>query len=121
MPYQVMNYFQPKETRCKCGCGLDITAEMLVRLNDIRAVWGKPLVITSGARCVKHNATIGGAKASKHISGTAVDFAATPEFKKWISDRLDLLNVWIEDPAFTPTWVHVQILPPPGTPRIFKP
>ena len=47
---------------------------MLVqKLQTIRTVYDTPLRITSGYRCVKHNAAVGGAKSSKHLYGIAAD------------------------------------------------
>lgn len=39
----------------------------------LRAELKKPIIITSGMRCKKHNAAEGGAKASKHLTGEAAD------------------------------------------------
>lgn len=39
---------------------------------------GRPLIITSGARCDKHNKAVGGAIKSQHIEGLAVGIKVTP-------------------------------------------
>jgi len=46
------------------------TAEMLER---IRATLGHPIVITSGYRCPKLNAAVGGVTSSDHTTGQAAD------------------------------------------------
>ncbi len=38
-----------------------------------REAWGKPVNISSGYRCVKHNKTVGGVDLSLHIFGGALD------------------------------------------------
>lgn len=42
-------------------------------LERLRVKLGRPVVITSGHRCAKHNAKEGGAQNSQHIYGKAVD------------------------------------------------
>jgi len=41
----------------------------------LRAALGRPLVITSGYRCAKHNAEVGGEPMSPHRYGLALDIA----------------------------------------------
>lgn len=66
--------FTRNEFQCSCGCSAQIVDEMLVqKLQTIRTVYDTPLKITSGYRCVKHNAAVGGAKSSKHLYGIAAD------------------------------------------------
>ncbi len=65
--------FNRSEFACKCGCGADhIEPRLVMQLQMFRDVTG-PLVITSGVRCRKHNAAVGGAPNSAHLSGLAVD------------------------------------------------
>lgn len=68
-------YFQPHETQCRCGCGMDIKPELLIQLNFARQVAGVPFSITSGARCSDRNKKIGGNPNSAHTRGLAVDIA----------------------------------------------
>ena len=70
-----MNYFEKRETQCPCGCGLDITDELRDKLNVAREKLGIPIIITSGARCKKHNKEVGGSKTSSHLKGLAIDIA----------------------------------------------
>ena len=41
----------------------------------LREAWGKPLTITSGYRCARHNAEVGGVPNSRHMRGLAADVA----------------------------------------------
>lgn len=113
------NYFSASETSCKCGCGLDVKPELRDKLNQIREGYGKPISLNCGARCPAHNASVKGAPKSAHIEGLAADMKRTPELLDYVTKHLESLNVWIEDPAATPTWIHVQIRPAKS--RIFKP
>jgi uncharacterized protein YcbK (DUF882 family) len=98
-------------------------ADLMGRINIIRAAYGKSLVVSSGYRPPTQNAAAGGAKNSTHMSCQAVDFAdPNGEFKKWCLDNFDLIKkvgLYMEDPAFTPTWVHLQTRPTKNNP--FKP
>lgn len=113
------NYFSPSETKCKDGCGLDITPAMLAKANEIREAYGHEMIVNCGARCPTHNKSVGGAPKSSHVEGNAIDFKQTPKLLEYVLANLDKHNIWIEDPAATSTWIHIQIRPSPT--RIFKP
>jgi zinc D-Ala-D-Ala carboxypeptidase len=68
-----LKYFKDDEFKCKCGCGFDITFPFKMALDMAREEAGVPFVINSGARCIKHNEKVGGAKNSAHLRGLAVD------------------------------------------------
>lgn len=119
-----MKYFRDNETDCNCGCGLNISLEMAEKLDLIRDCWGAPLLVTSGARCRKYNASINGAPGSAHITGQAVDIVPikpkkVSDLHKFLVENADTLDIWIEDPAYTATWAHVSIRP--TATRVFKP
>lgn len=44
------------------------------RLEQVRAIFHKPVIITSGYRCPELNVAVGGAKDSAHMYGRAADF-----------------------------------------------
>jgi len=119
-----MNYFKPEETRCKCRrkeCSADIAPVMLDKLNEIRAEYGKPITILSGARCAPHNKAIGGATKSAHIEGKAADLKRDDDLLTFIMARLDRYNIRLEDPDVTSSWIHIDLRPPFKGKRIFKP
>jgi hypothetical protein len=49
----------------------------LDKLQALRDRLGKPLIVRSAYRSPEHNRTVGGARASKHMDGTAFDIAGT--------------------------------------------
>lgn len=70
-----IRYFKQNEFTCKCGCGLNRIDLRLVKiLDEIREHFGRPVIVTSGCRCVKHNAKEGGVQGSRHVLGKAADF-----------------------------------------------
>lgn len=78
--WKTIKYFTPEEFKCKCGgkyCnGYPAKVqEKLVRLeDDVREHFGRPAHNSSGLRCEKHNAKVGGVAGSRHRLGKAVDF-----------------------------------------------
>lgn len=72
-----------------------------------------------------NEATSNAASGSKHLSGQAADIPdAGRVLASWCVDHLDSLEeigLWMEDPRWTPTWVHVQIVPPRSGKRVFVP
>lgn len=99
-------------------------SRLLTALNKFRAAYGKPMLVTSGYRPGKYNKAAGGAKKSAHLTLEACDFS-DPEGKlaSFCIQNLKLLaecGLWMESPAKTKGWVHLQIRSVPGV-RIFEP
>lgn len=72
-------FFKESEFRCKCGkCeGLPDKMppdELIDTLLIIREHFNSGIIIRSGYRCKAHNEKVGGAPASRHLAGDAVDF-----------------------------------------------
>jgi uncharacterized protein YcbK (DUF882 family) len=69
-----IKYFTDEEFTCPCGCGITLVSQLLAsRLDRARDLYGKPIVINSGFRCITHNADVGGKVSSSHRRGLAVD------------------------------------------------
>lgn len=74
-------HFSLAELACKCGCGGESKPEILANvarvalmLERVRvAIGNKPIRITSGYRCPKHNKAEGGKPQSLHLTGRAAD------------------------------------------------
>ena len=70
-------YFTSVEFYCNCGkCNSSayLNPKLITYLDEMRIHFGKPVVITSGIRCKKYNATLPGAsKTSQHLKGNAAD------------------------------------------------
>ena len=96
-------------------------SKLLIAVNKLRTLYGKPMIVSSGYRPGKYNVAAGGAKGSSHLSCEAVDFKdADKALKTWITvDILEECGLYMEHPDHTPTWLHVQIRPTQN--RIFKP
>ena len=71
--------FTENELKCRCGCGrLNYDNEFLIRVQAYRYMLKRPMIVTSGGRCVKHNKAVGGEPTSCHEcetkKATALDF-----------------------------------------------
>lgn len=82
--------------------------------------------VSSGWRPASVNdATANAARSSRHLTAEAVDLPdADRTLAEWCVDNLDVLGeigLWMEDPRWTPTWVHVQTVPPGSGKLVFIP
>ena len=69
-----MKWFKRSEFACKCGCGFDtVDFELVEILDAIRLYFEKPVIVTSGCRCLKWNTASGGSSGSQHMLGRAAD------------------------------------------------
>ena len=95
-------------------------------LQPIRDAWGQPIVVTSGYRCPKLNAAVGGVKGSQHLLGQAADIkAANPAdngklfacIKRLVQAKKINVGqlIWEYGSKTNPRWVHVSL------PRMSKP
>lgn len=81
----------------------------------------------SGWRPPSLNATTPGAsRTSLHMTGQAIDLNdPTGDLASWCARNaptvLTDLGLWMEHPAATPGWVHLQTKPPRSGARIFRP
>ncbi len=66
-------HFRLSEFACRCCHHVCIDGRVPILLEGLRAMVGKPIFINSAYRCPSHNKAVGGAKASKHMDGTAID------------------------------------------------
>lgn len=88
---QVSKHFKDAEFACKCGkCGLSyVNPNLIIVLEDVREHFGQPVIITSGRRCVEHNKAVGGAPASKHVTGDASDIKVKNVSPNDVADYLE--------------------------------
>ncbi|MEW6489988.1 MAG: D-Ala-D-Ala carboxypeptidase family metallohydrolase [Thermodesulfobacteriota bacterium] len=84
MSERLSENFRRAEFACRCGCGAaEVDPALVSRLQDLRRRLGRPLVVTSGVRCAAHNAAVGGAQASEHLTGQGVDVRAVSPREKY--------------------------------------
>jgi hypothetical protein len=67
--------FSPAEIACRGTGKLLINRPALDKLQALRNLLGKPLIVRSAYRSPEHNRAVGGATRSKHMDGAAFDIA----------------------------------------------
>lgn len=76
-------HFSREEFDCMCGCGAaNVDQALIDGLEELRSLLAAPITITSGVRCKRHNANVGGSPKSQHVLGKAADITVrgyTPE------------------------------------------
>ncbi len=108
-------HFQDSEFYCKCSrpqCSGKRAPhpELLQRLERIRQLYRKPLVILSGVRCVEQNAAVGGVKDSEHLTGEAADIACTESAARMALVKFALLAD-VRRIGIGKTFLHLGISP----------
>lgn len=73
------------------GSGINMHPEFLERIDEVRRVFGKPMVINSGYRTIYQNQAVNGSLRSSHLDGLAVDVRCTNS-----RDRFDLIEAFLE-------------------------
>lgn len=92
----------------------------MVMMENIRSVLGdKPIIMTSGYRCLALNAAIGSASTSDHVKAYAVDFKCPAfgspyEVAKHLSTRIDSLGIGQLIHEFG-SWIHCSTRTPSKT------
>lgn len=137
----IENYFMGRDISHSDKCTADIrenaanTVELVNRLLDSAALDGvQPAVdpgtqsfVGSGWRPRSVNeATSNASATSKHLTGHACDLRDTADraLAKWClanPNAMKRIGLWMEDPRWTPTWVHLQTLPPGSGKRVYIP
>ena len=85
--------FSKLEIMCSCSCGADKISPVLIeKLQKVRNIIGRPIIITSRVRCEFYNVSIKASMNSSYIPddhgiGNAVDIACTNS-----KDRYELVE-----------------------------
>jgi hypothetical protein len=133
-------YWMGRDTKyaVELTAGIRLNAEdLLDRVNRLLAMaaeegiapaeneYGSP--VASGWRpSAVNDKTANAAAASKHMTGEGIDLRDNRPraFARWCLrhlNELEDLGLWMEDPRWTPTWVHLQMVPPRSGNRVYVP
>ena len=103
--------FDSSEFTCGCGCGYDdIDSKLVDKLQMLRDLVGKPIIITSGYRCPAYNKKISGYSNSPHLTGEASDIQVkgmSPVTLAIIANRIPYIRLGIYS-----SHLHIDIRPP---------
>ena len=100
--WSVYKHFTRGEFACKCGCGqAAMQSDFMGRLQSLRMIWGKPMIITSGYRCANHPSERTKAQpgTGTHSQGIAADIGISG------ADAISLLRLAL-DANFTGVGVN---------------
>jgi len=104
---------------------LDNAMVTVERVNKLLNLFGQDRKITSGYRTAAINTAAGGAKKSNHMLCKACDLEDRDgALDAWCManlKHLESIGLWLEHPDATPTWCHVQTVPPRSNSRVFNP
>jgi len=100
--------------------------ETVEKVNQLLLAFGESRKINSGWRPPAVNSnTPGAALRSKHMTCQACDLEDSEgDLDEWCMDHLDVLSgigLWMEHPASTKGWCHVQTVSPRSGKRVFYP
>ena len=98
---------------------------LLSRVNALMALCGFKTTVNSGWRPPAYNATIPNASpTSKHMTMQAIDLADTGQIAAYLNENRQILKdhgLWMEHPASTRGWCHLQSVPPKSGNLVFYP
>lgn len=78
-----IEYFHRSEFKCQCGgkyCNgypAEPKKKLVQTADRVRKHFGAAALVSSGVRCSRHNADVGGVSNSRHLYGKAMDFCIT--------------------------------------------
>ena len=82
-----IRFFKEEEFMCPCCGKMAMNKELIYRLEALRGLVNKPIIVTSGYRCEKHNLDVGGSKNSFHLRGEAVDIKCIDSLDRFLHLR----------------------------------
>lgn len=76
-------------------------------LDELRQMYGKPIIITSGYRCPALNKAVGGKINSQHVKGQAADLKWDEDLLKFIVRNYHYDQLISEESKRT-KWIHIS-------------
>ena len=109
-----IKYFKRQEFACPCPrCGgfpVEPKQLLVEKCDEVREHFGKPMTISSGVRCQKHNDELSGSVPnSRHVQGKAVDFAVSGVSGSKVKAYVDTLPGIRYSYIISGNWVHMDI------------
>ena len=101
--------FDDSEFFCPCCGESNISPALILKLQSLRDLVGKPIHITSGYRCHSYNKRIRGADNSPHLEGLASDIQVSgmaPTTLAILADRIKYIRIGIYEKH-----LHIDVKP----------
>lgn len=103
-------HFRRRELACPCCGELGLDPLLLVGLEWLRRLVGKPVSINSAFRCPAHNASVGGLPDSQHLLGRAADIRVDGVTPQRLRDLAQQIPYFFEGGiGLYPTFLHVDV------------
>lgn len=83
---------------------------LLSVLDDLRLLFGKPIIINSFYRDTAHNLRVGGVKTSKHLRGAAVDITSPDFINLYQVVILSVKYNWRVIPYIKRKFLHLELI-----------
>jgi len=123
------DYYMGRDKQCPDELTDELRANArntIERANQLLERAGMQRGVNSGWRPAAVNAAIkNAARKSKHIQCLAIDIDDDDDsLDAWCMANQEVLaeiGLWLEHPAATPRWCHVQTIPPKSGNRVFYP
>ena len=111
-----IRYFRAEEFICK-HCGrVKMDTDLVKKLEKIRRLYNRPIIITSAYRCPIHNFYIGGVPDSAHVRGYAADISVPDSFHRGLILPI-IYSVGIGRVGIYQRFIHIDIDPEKPSPR----
>ena len=116
MAKRLSKNFLDHEFQCPCGCPpAAMDPKQIDLLQKLRDTLGEGLRVTSGIRCVSHNAKVGGAKRSWHIPRDGICYASDITFLSGSKSPKRILKLYVladrlhfKGLGLYRTWIHAD-------------
>ena len=111
-----IKYFKRSEFKCQCGgkyCNgypVEMQEKVVKAADKVRAHFGKPVTVSSGIRCTKHNAEVGGVSNSRHLQGKAIDLNVSGFSAAMVLAYVQSLPEIRYSYAINSNYIHMDIL-----------
>lgn len=104
--------FRVCEFSCHDGSDeIKVSEDLIMKLQEIREHFGKPVSITSAYRTEAYNKKVGGAKSSYHVKGMAADITVTGVSNRDVAIFAESITNGVGLYDYTGGFVHVDVRP----------
>lgn len=116
----MVKYFGIREFVCACCGQIEINSEFVHRLDRLREMYGKPIYVSCGYRCEKHNAEVGGVSNSYHTQGLACDIYVDGDYEEFYQLVLD--SQLFDGVGYYPDeqFVHIDLRDSGSSPNYYR-
>lgn len=105
-----LKHFTLEEFACPCCGQIKMAGELLEMLDKARDISCTSYEVTSGFRCTRHNAAVGGSATSSHLHGFATDIKVMTDRQREALLK-GMINAGFRRIGIGRTFIHMDIDP----------